>query len=344
MKTEQAKVAVIHCPETKDLMENLEKALDLAGAPIIPSGATVAIKPNLGTTNSPDSGDTTDVRLVEAIIKVFRKKSPNCNVVIVESDSMGTFVAKAFVDLGYTELCERLNIKLVNLSRDKCHYLKIRGGSALGTLTVPETLLFANFFVSVPKLKTHANEKITCALKNQFGCIPRKKKSYCHPFMSEVLADLNRIYRPDIVIVDGLVGMEGFGPSDGVARKDELIICGKDPVAVDAVAARVMGFNPGKIPAIKSAAKHGVGKRKNIQVIGDRPNIRPYRFISWKAYMLARITLRLQKYETYMLKLGHFMLKVRSLMCMTGISAVSNRLSIRDIIRLFKEFVLRLEA
>jgi hypothetical protein len=138
--------------------------------------------------------------------------------------------------------------------------------------------------------------------------------------------------------------MEGFGPSDGEPRKDGLIVCGRDPVAVDAVVARMMGFNPGRIPSIKSAAKHGVGEYRDVRIVGDSQKIRAYRFVPWHAYMLARITLRFQRYETYMLKLGDFMLKVRSLMVMTGISAVSSRLSIRDITKLFKEFVLRLEA
>jgi uncharacterized protein (DUF362 family) len=344
MKIEGATVAVIQCSEVEDLTADVERALDLIEMPMLAPGTVVAIKPNLGTTNSPDLGDTTDVRLVEAVINAFRKKFEDCSFVVIESDSQGTLAARAFDELGYTDLGRRLNVKLVNLSKDKRSRLHVRDGSALVLLTVPETLMFAGFFISVPKMKTHSNEKMTCALKNQFGCIPRKSKTEYHPFMSGVLADLNRIYRPDLVIVDGLVGMEGFGPSDGEPRKDGLIVCGRDPVAVDAVVARMMGFNPGRIPSIKSAAKHGVGEYRDVRIVGDSQKIRAYRFVPWHAYMLARITLRFQRYETYMLKLGDFMLKVRSLMVMTGISAVSSRLSIRDITKLFKEFVLRLEA
>ena len=73
-------------------------------------------------------------------------------------------------------------------------------------------------------LKTHDYEKITCVMKNQFGCIPDSLKEKYHPYLREVLYFLNKALTPDLCIVDGRIGLQGKGPISGDAVKKDIVI------------------------------------------------------------------------------------------------------------------------
>lgn len=198
--------------------------------------------------------------------------------------------------MGYRELADTHGVDLINLSKDK-RYEVVVEGYFFETLEVPETLLRATKLVSIAKLKTHAQQKITCSMKNLFGLLPRKAKAKYHPFMNEVLADLNEFYKPSLCIIDGIVGMEGFGASDGDKKEVGIIICGRDPVATDAVAARIMGFNPKSVPNLRFAEKTGLGTMRNIEIVGDIDinSIGRFEFIPFYSYLAYRVSFFLSR-------------------------------------------------
>jgi uncharacterized protein (DUF362 family) len=229
----------------------------------------VVIKPNLCDFRPPEEGGTTSPEIVEELIKIIKTKAKCVRIAIVESDHAVARADEEFERLGYGELAEKYGVELINLSNDAKHDMYI-GGYYFDYLKVPETLLRMTKFISVAKLKTHTQQKITCIMKNQFGLLTIRSKSKYHAFMSEVLTDINSTFSPSLCIIDGLVGMEGPGPSDGLRRECGVIVCGTGFFSTDVAAAQLMGFSARSVPYLGFAEKKGIGKISEVNIVGDR--------------------------------------------------------------------------
>ena len=97
-------------------------------------------------------------------------------------------------------------------------------------------------------MKTHSITKISCALKNQFGCIPIKRKVQFHPHIDDVIVDANLAMKPNFSIIDGIIGLGGAqGPIWGPPIHSKTIIASPDTVC-----AKILGFHPNFIGHIKS--------------------------------------------------------------------------------------------
>ena len=147
--------------------------------------------------------------------------------------------------------------------------------STLGHLYFPETVLGADFVVSMPRLKTHHWAGVTLSLKNMFGIVPGVcygwPKNILHwAGITRALLDINSTVCPDFAIVDGIVGMEGNGPTQGTPKPCGVLVMGDDPVAVDSTCARIMGLLPERIDYLLQAALLiGHVKEENIHQIGE---------------------------------------------------------------------------
>ena len=229
---------------------------------------TVLIKVNFITDKTWDTGATTDPIVVEAIIK--KLEALPVKVYVVESDATITNADKAFEKTGMKEMCRRNGVEWLNLRhvKDKVK-LDIPNGEALQSIIVPR-LVTESAVISAAKLKTHLNTTVTLGMKNMFGLLPDKFKGKYHmKGISKVVVDINTVLKPAFTVIDGFVGMEGEGPIDGTPVQMNLIIAGKDVVATDATAARVMGFNPYEITHIRKAFEKGLG-RSEAQIIGEK--------------------------------------------------------------------------
>lgn len=280
--------------ELDDLVRALRKGLDLIGSFKIEDGMNVVIKPNLSDLCPPETGVTTHPIFIEALVKVLWEIA-NVKIYLVESDHWAATADEEFEYLGYTELARKYDITLVNLSKDKKIEVQING-KHLKRLKVPYTLLFADKFVSVAKMKTHFTEVISCILKNQFGLLPQRYKSEFHPYLSETLTDLNNLYHPDLCIIDGIVGLEGPGPTAGTPHKFGVTLLGTDPVSIDAVAATIMGFNPKRIPHLKFAKKCRIGTF-HFSESGEPIKLSKAQFIPTLAYKSLRTALFFEKHH-----------------------------------------------
>ena len=138
----------------------------------------------------------------------------------------------------------------VDLNHDDVHTVPLRSWfTALPELALPQAVLDADVVVSMPKLKTHHWAGVTCSMKNLFGVVPGAvygwPKNVLHfRGIDESILDIVATVRPHLAIVDGVVGMEGDGPIMGRAKAAGVVLMGRDVVAVDASAARVMGLRP----------------------------------------------------------------------------------------------------
>jgi len=134
----------------------------------------------------------------------------------------------------------------------------------------------ANLVVSLPKLKTHVLTLMTGGVKNCFGFIPGFRKAMYHkefpkPYdFSAMLVDLYAATKPDLFIMDAILAMEGDGPSSGKPRNLNLLLASTDAVAMDTVAAAIIGFDPMKLDFLKIARERNIGcsRLEDIDIIG----------------------------------------------------------------------------
>jgi uncharacterized protein (DUF362 family) len=266
MHSDSAVVAVVRGERGH---EPVFKALDLIDYRRALEGYDkVLIKVNFITTKTWDTGATTDPIVVEAIIR--KLKDLPVKIYVVESDATITNADDAFEATGMKDMCERNGVEWLNLRhvKDKVK-LEVPNGEVLKSITVPR-LVTESAIISAAKLKTHANTRVTLGMKNMFGLLPDKFKAKYHAKgISNVVVDINTVLHPAITIIDGFVGMEGNGPVSGTPVPMNLIIAGTDPVATDATAARIMGFNPFEIKHIRKAYEKGLGKSE-AKILGEK--------------------------------------------------------------------------
>jgi ferredoxin len=155
------------------------------------------------------------------------------------------------------------------------------GGAQNKRFHIARSALSAGFIVNLPKLKTHGLTGMTGALKNMFGVIPGNRKAEFHlrhpdpVSFSRMLVDLNALMKAPLAVMDAVQAMEGNGPSGGKIVEVGLLIVSRDPVAMDAVACRIMGMDPMSLPLIALAEKAGLGAaledRIELRGAGSRP-------------------------------------------------------------------------
>ena len=181
--------------------------------------------------------------------------------------------------------------------RSKFETLKDKELHVLDSKIFPNGFRIPSFYLGkpilhLPTMKTHGhtgavggslkqtnealkNGGITCSMKNAFGGLLTKKRHYSHQYMSEVLVDLLIIQKqvhPEIMsVVDGTVCGDGAGPRTMIPRIKNHLLAGYDQVAVDTVVAKMLGFEPLKLPAIKLAHDEGLGcgDFDQIEIIGE---------------------------------------------------------------------------
>ncbi|NIM19650.1 MAG: DUF362 domain-containing protein [Candidatus Latescibacteria bacterium] len=127
----------------------------------------------------------------------------------------------------------------------------------------------------LPTVKTHGHSVTTGAVKNSFGGLLKEARHYAHKYIHEVLVDLllmQKELHPNVfAVMDGTVAGDGAGPRTMVPKVKDVILASADSVAIDAVAAKLMGFDPMQIPYISMATDMGLGEGRveNIEIVGD---------------------------------------------------------------------------
>jgi len=253
-----------------DVTESLRRSISLVGSLNL-SKVPVLIKPNICTETDDSGGANTSINVTRAVIEEVLRYERRAEVRIIESDSFAKRIERAFEKLGYRQLedeyqARNCEVSLVNLSKEPAVTLPLNG-LYFKEIELPRILLEPRYLISAAKAKTHQITRITGVLKNQFGCLPERNKAVYHRHIDEVVVDVNKAIRPDLCIVDGIVGMEGV--YRGRLRKIGVLLCGYEPASVDATLSRLMGFDPSKITHIGLAEKHGLGNT-NPQVVGEK--------------------------------------------------------------------------
>jgi len=289
------------------VIEDTRRAMELGGwRRFLPSGADVAIKPNLGW-DKLIPGAISAPWVVEGVVATIRDHVGE--IFLVESDQVVLDVERALRITGLDEVCRRWGVHWCNMSRGTAVRIRDSNRLVLRDINIPE-ILTRTQLVTVPLLKTHNKTTITCALKNQWGCLETLRHSY-HLVLDNAIADVNALVQPRFAVVDGTVGLEGNGPKSGVSREMNIILASGNLVGVDSVAASLMGFDPDAIPHLERCAEHGMGSLPPLaRVVGDSPEELAAKFIparhnavSWLEVVLRRSAVRWLAFDTPLFRL-----------------------------------------
>lgn len=242
---------IVSIVKGKDPLKMVKEAIKLLNGidAFVKPHDKVLIKPNLCTLKKPETGATTDPRIVRSIIELIQPITSDIS--IIESNVAGVEAEMVWALCGYHDLAEEMDVNLVNLSKEPT---VVWGGYRL-----PKILFDDYILVDVPKIKTNEITLMTCGLKNLFGTCPSRHRAKYHKVIDRVIVDLNKAFRSDLVVVDALIGMEGNGPTAGDPVDMGLVIAGDNVVAVDTVVSTVMGLNPNEVLHIMKAAEAGLG-------------------------------------------------------------------------------------
>jgi len=260
--------SVVALVGTKDSVEDIRgsisKALDLIEFKLDRPVESVAIKPNLCYYWDAATGYTTDPRVVAAVIDIVRERcGESVDIKVVEADASAMRTKYAFPILRYEKLAEEKGVDLFNLSDDVLVEESAYMNRHEIPFKVPQLLLKSDLFINMPKLKIMRATKITCAMKNIFGCIGSPRKVVYHRFLNEAIVGINKILCPHLTIVDGLVALGRYPVKLG------LIMASVDPFSVDWIASQIMGFKPSKVGFLKAAMKEKLGNPKGILTRGE---------------------------------------------------------------------------
>jgi len=254
------------------LLTAVRQAVSMAGglAGIVRPGMLVMVKPNLvAPPPSARAGACTSALICQAVADLVRELG--AKPVIAESSARGADTEAAFQVMGYGELRQQ-GYDVVDLKQDRTTRVKIGAGRVLQEITTFELVTQADAIISVPVMKTHDQGQATLSLKNLKGLVTDGEKRRIHlEGMFEGAVDLVSHFKPVFAVVDGMIGQEGMGPFMGMPVELGLVLAGRDLVAVDAVASRIMGFEAEEVPITKAAAERGLGTLDpaQIEVVGE---------------------------------------------------------------------------
>jgi uncharacterized protein (DUF362 family)/Pyruvate/2-oxoacid:ferredoxin oxidoreductase delta subunit len=272
---EEMKVAVVkvsNIGEEESIREGVRKAINLVGGmhSIVKRGDTVIVKPNFFGPRSPLQGATTSLTVVQEIVNEVIECG--AEPIIAEGPFRFYNADVVFNTLGVRRFAKELGIKLVNLNEEASVEVEVPSGKALKRIKVPKLVLDSDVLINVPKMKTHHLTTVTLGMKNLKGVLPgaEKQQSHIHGIHQSIV-DINKIIKPDLTVVDGIVAMEGMGPTFGDPVELGLVVAGRNVVDVDKVCCEIMGIDPFHVEHLRIALEEGLGSN-NVEVVGGPIN------------------------------------------------------------------------
>lgn len=274
------KVSIVRCRnyEQDEVDEAVRRSIDLVCdlKKIIKKGDKVLIKPNMLSAHSPEKGVCTHPSIVKATIKLVKEAGG----IPLVGDSPGApldRVEEVYRVSGIQKAASEAGAEMVYFHREGIVEVPTPDSKFFKSLHIARPALEADVLINLPRLKTHGDTILTGAVKNLFGVIPGMRKTEFHrrapksEEFGDILCDILSVIKPDLNIMDGVIGMEGDGPTYGDLRDIGLILASLDPVSLDVVFALLVGLQPLDIPTTKAAVRRnlGVGDLGKIEVVEE---------------------------------------------------------------------------
>jgi len=251
-------VGIYRCTNAKEVLNALDTELNKQGG-LLPVNldASIVIKPNLNSSLDALTGNTTDLRVLGSILRILTNRGYK-NITILEGPNGGfhrdgvDVLARNRVD----KLVSYYGCKFRDVNYDENTFALEFESS--GQIQISRAFKDCDFFINIPKLKTHYETVISVSLKSLIGIlVGQSNKAKAHTSLCENILRINDVIVPHLHVVDGLIAMEGTGPSAGIPVRANVVMVGTNAYEVDIHAARLMGFNPMDIPLIRHALATG---------------------------------------------------------------------------------------
>ena len=271
----KSKVILLPCTTYREasVYEKLKRGMELLGGfeSLIGKQESILLKPNLLKKSEPDRAVITHPAVVGMFGRLLRENGYE-NIRLADSSGTGATI-KNIRGTGMDNYLEKYNIPALDFSGGvKTSYPE---GVQAKEFILAKELTESDCVISLCKMKTHALERITGAVKNSYGFIYGLHKAQGHTkypsadSFARMLIDLNRLVKPRLYIMDGVMAMEGNGPGSGDPTAMNVLLMSTDPVALDSVFCRLIHLKPQMVPTCYHGEKMGLGtwKEDEIEVV-----------------------------------------------------------------------------
>jgi len=247
-------VVIGHCPGPSEILDFVYRHLK-SGMNGIPRDGLILVKPNFHKDLPSILSNTTDFRLIIAVVRSLQRIGYK-RIVIGEGPACGfDFTGiDVFKRLGVPRLAEYLGVDYVNFNRTETTVVELWKGQ---TARIASIVKECDFFINLPKLKTHLLAQISAALKSLVGCFAGLQKREMHHRLLENIILVNTLFPADLIFIDALVAMEGQGPGIGTPVVLDSILYGKNPYTLDLACCRLTSHDPQEVKLIRLALKKG---------------------------------------------------------------------------------------
>jgi uncharacterized protein (DUF362 family) len=236
----------------------------------IKSDTKVFVKPNFALPFF-KPGVTTNKNIIEKVLGILKDRASEVYIGEADGGDESFSAEDSLKNHGIPEICKKTGTEMLNLSKLNRVKVNDKINGKKTEVTLPRVLLGMDESVSIPVLKVHVITKVSLSLKNLWGCHPSNLRLLDHKHLSERLALIAKSINLRFAVVDAIYGLNKHGPMDGEIVDVGAVIVGNNPVATDAFAARLMGFDPKEIDHIVVASKAGLGsyKKEDIELLSD---------------------------------------------------------------------------
>jgi uncharacterized protein (DUF362 family) len=288
-----SKVIIQECKDysVDDIIVKINNGIEKLGGwdSFVKKGDVVLLKVNLIGPKTSDSAAITHSEFVRALSKILINRG--CTVWI--GDSSGGAIAgiaptaQSFKVSGYEKVAKEEGVIIKNFDREGVFEVEPKG-KYKEKMYLAKPLFDADVVINLPKLKTHSATIYTGAVKNVFGCVPGLRKAMYHKIapikddFGEILVDIHEGIKFDLHIMDGIISMQGEGPTAGTVYNANKILISTDPLALDTVAVNMLGMSVEDIPVLSAAKKRNLGQCNldEIEIDGDYntiPHLKDYK-------------------------------------------------------------------
>ena len=261
-------------PDYPEIEAAVRKAIEMIGGveDMIKPGDLVLLKPNWAAPPvEREAGCITLPEVAKAVADIVKERG--ARPVIAESSAVGVDTQKVIDTSGYKDLLDQ-GYEVVDLKKTNKITLPVENGLVLEDVQTYELVEQADVIISLPKMKTHDQAEMTGPMKNLKGLMSDKYKRLFHQKfgMFEGCVDITSTFKPAFTVVDGIVCQEGLGPIFGKPVEMDLILAGRDLVAVESVCAQIAEFEPEDLPIPRKGAEKGLGNLNpdDIEVVGEK--------------------------------------------------------------------------
>jgi uncharacterized protein (DUF362 family) len=275
-----ARVAVVRTrPET--VIDDCARVMDLAGyREVLARDRDTLLKLNLSWTKYFPACSSQPWQVDGVVSKMLADGFARARLIPVENRTVVTEPRQGCRNNRWEPVLERHGLTFTPLTEVDWQVYRFKSPLLKLNEIFPEGIQIPAIYperqiVHLPTVKTHGHAVMTGSVKNSFGGLLREVRHYAHKYMHEVLVDLlymQRELHPAVfTMMDGTIAGDGAGPRTMVPCVKNLLLAAEDSVAIDAIASKLMGFDPLSIPFLRMAQERGLGiaDPRDIELVGD---------------------------------------------------------------------------